>query len=88
MWAAGNLPILHKEALVMARRASTRSRSRPSATVDAELDPEDGWRLSIESCENLRSAVARALQSQVAEQIALATSKVGLGTGAAPGAPR
>ena len=37
---------------------------------------------------SLRSAVARALQGQVAEQIALATSDVGLGTGAASDAPR
>ena len=37
---------------------------------------------------SLRSAVARALQGQVAEQIALATNEVGLGTGAASDAPR
>ena len=35
----------------------------------------------------LRSAVARALQSQVAEQIALATNEAVAGPGVAPGAP-
>ena len=37
---------------------------------------------------SLRSAVARALQGQVAEQIALATNEVVLGAGAAPSAQR
>lgn len=74
LWAAGDLSTLHKEALVMARRASTRSRSRPSTTVDAELDPEDGWRMSIETCENLRSAVARGLPTMAAKRLFDTTS--------------